>query len=253
MLTGDQARQLLLQQSGEGRALLGQATIDEVAYRSWAANACDYIAESVSNSARHIEVFESVGVEIGGPHSPASERQNLLHQGLERQIKVLDALSFRILKDDTRMRASNPKPQSVTKPTCVFIGHGRSKLWARLKIFLEDELQVRTTFYENESRVGESIVPVLEKMLDEATFAALVLSAEDETQAGTVRARQNVVHEAGLFQGRLGFKRAILLLQRGIEEFSNVDGLQHIPFSGDQIEEAFYELQRVLKREGQVE
>jgi hypothetical protein len=43
-----------------------------------------------------------------------------------------------------------------------------------------------------------------------------------------------------------------MLLQDGLEEFSNVAGLQHIAFSGDAIESTFYELGRVLKREGLV-
>jgi predicted nucleotide-binding protein len=87
-------------------------------------------------------------------------------------------------------------------------------------------------------------------MLSQATFAVLILTAEDETALGEKRARQNVIHEAGLFQGKLGFRRAILLRQEGTEEFSNVAGLQYISFNGDRIEQAFYEFQRVLKREG---
>lgn len=133
---------------------------------------------------------------------------------------------------------------------CVFIGHGRSVLWARVKMFLQDELNLKTVYYESESRVGESIVPILEKMLAQATFAVLVMTAEDETAHGGKRARQNVVHEAGLLQGRLGFRKAVLLLQEGVEDFSNVAGLQYIPFTGERIEGTFYELQRVLKREG---
>jgi predicted nucleotide-binding protein len=79
-----------------------------------------------------------------------------------------------------------------------------------------------------------------------------VLTAEDETSEGGKRARQNVVHEAGLFQGVVGFHRAILLIQRGLEEFSNVHGLQHIVFDGEKIDQTFFELQRVLKREQQI-
>lgn len=134
----------------------------------------------------------------------------------------------------------------------IFVGHGRSRLWSRVQVFLQDELGLRVVAYESESRVGESIVPVLEKMLGEARFAAMVLTAEDETAAGGRRARQNVIHEAGLFQGRLGFKRAVLLIQEGLEDFTNIAGLQHIRFSADAIEQTFYELQRVLKREGLV-
>lgn len=143
------------------------------------------------------------------------------------------------------------EPLQVTQP-CVFIGHGRSKLWGHVKMYLEDELGLATVTYESESRTGESITPILEKMLDQSTFAVLVLTADDETPEGGKRARQNVVHEAGLFQGRLGFKKAVLLIQEGLESFSNIAGLQHIPFSGDHIEQAFYPLHRVLKREGQL-
>jgi hypothetical protein len=154
------------------------------------------------------------------------------------------------IRDIKRSDVDNPH---VVREPCVFIGHGRSRLWARVKTHLEDELGLATVTYESEPRTGDSIVLVLEKMLDQATFALLLLTAEDEGTAGGKRARQNVVHEAGLFQGRLGFKRAVLLMQEGIEEFSNVAGLQHIPFSGQNVEQTFYELRRVLKRERQIE
>jgi Predicted nucleotide-binding protein containing TIR-like domain len=48
------------------------------------------------------------------------------------------------------------------------------------------------------------------------------MTAEDEKPYGKLRARLNVIHEAGLFQGRLGFNKAIVLLEDGCEEFSNI-------------------------------
>ncbi len=146
---------------------------------------------------------------------------------------------------------SQPPVQAIAKSMpSVFIGHGRSLLWARLQLFLQNDLGLKTVIYESESRAGDSIVPILEGMLNQATFAVLILTAEDETAAGGKRARQNVIHEAGLFQGRIGFKKAILLRQDGLEDFSNVAGLQYVSFTGDRIDQTFYELQRVLKREG---
>jgi CAP12/Pycsar effector protein, TIR domain len=137
----------------------------------------------------------------------------------------------------------------LPREPCVFIGHGRSKLWARVQLFLEKELGLTTTNYESESRVGESFVPILEKMLNQATFAVLILTGEDETQGAQKRARQNVIHEAGLFQGVLGFNRAVVLKQDNLEDFSNIAGLQFISFDGENIEKTFWELQKVLKRE----
>src|SRR2546425_2314032 len=66
-------------------------------------------------------------------------------------------------------------------------------------------------------------------MLDKAGFALIVLTAESERTDAVVLARQNVVHEAGLFQGRLGWRKAIVLREDGCEEFSNITGLGQIP------------------------
>jgi predicted nucleotide-binding protein len=90
-------------------------------------------------------------------------------------------------------------------------------------------------------------------MMNHAGIAFLVLTAEDETADGKEYARQNVVHEAGLFQGRLGFARAIILLEEGCEEFSNIHGLGQIRFPRGQINAAFEQVREVLEREGFLE
>ncbi len=167
---------------------------------------------------------------------------------LTSELSQLEEDEFKSLKPAPNKK--DPVVKENDKAPCVFIGHGRNKLWATVQMFLQNEMGLKTVCYESESRVGNSIVPVLEKMLDEASYAVLVLTAEDQAEDGGVRARQNVIHEAGLFQGRLGFDKAVLLVQRGTEGFTNVDGLQYIPFTDDNVEEAFYPLQRALKSKG---
>ena len=174
---------------------------------------------------------------------------------LVAKLMDLDEDSFKALfheKPIPRSDLSISDKQTVSSP-CIFIGHGRSKLWYQLNMYLKNDLDLETIAYESESRVGESIVPILEKMLDQATFAVIVLTAEDDMAGGFRRARQNVIHEAGLFQGRLGFKRAVILRHEGLEDFTNVEGLQYIGFSEDKIEQTFYELEKVLKREGMLQ
>ena len=92
----------------------------------------------------------------------------------------------------------------------------------------------------------------LDEMLDNAAFAFLVMTAEDESSDGKFNARLNVVHEAGLFQGRLGFKRAIILLEEGCEEFSNIYGLGQIRFPKGDVSPKFEEIRQTLEREGVV-
>jgi predicted nucleotide-binding protein len=87
-------------------------------------------------------------------------------------------------------------------------------------------------------------------MLSDAKFAFLILTAEDEHLDQSLHARENVVHEVGLFQGRLGPKKAIILLEEGCKEFSNIVGLSQIRFPKGYISAAFEEIRRVLEREG---
>jgi predicted nucleotide-binding protein len=143
-------------------------------------------------------------------------------------------------------------PEQPTKVDKVFLGHGRSLLWTKVERWLEKDKGLAVAAWETESHAGEQVVQVLEGLLDSSTFAVLVVTAEDATTTGTLRARQNVVHEVGLFQGKLGFKKVALLQQEGIESFSNIDGLQTIRFSEQRIEAAFPELERMMKREGLV-
>lgn len=90
----------------------------------------------------------------------------------------------------------------------------------------------------------------MKNCLDRATFDIIIVTADDETAGGTLRGRQNVIHEIGLFQGRLGFEKVAILKQNEAEPFSNNDGLQHISFRRDEIQDTFYKLTEVLRREG---
>jgi predicted nucleotide-binding protein len=147
--------------------------------------------------------------------------------------------------------AVNAEPSTRDTPV-VFIGHGHSPLWRELKDYIEDDLQLDTKYFEQDSRVGMHMAEVLSGFLDQATCAIVVLTADDEQADGRERARQNVVHEVGYFQGKLGFKRVAMVIQDGVERFSNVDGIVPVRFPARQIKQAFPELQRWLKREGMI-
>jgi len=86
-------------------------------------------------------------------------------------------------------------------------------------------------------------------MLNDSSFAVLVLTGEDQHIDGELHARENVIHELGLFQGRLGFTKAIVLLEDGVKEFSNILGIDQIRFSKNNIRETFGEVLATIKRE----
>lgn len=139
---------------------------------------------------------------------------------------------------------------AIPPGTRVFIGHGRSPVWRDLKDFLQERLGLETDEFNRVSAAGMPTTRRMSDMMSTAGIAFLIMTGEDEQADGTIRARENVVHEAGLFQGHLGFERAIVLLEEGCQEFSNIIGLGQIRFPAEGIAPAFEEIRKVLEREG---
>lgn len=133
--------------------------------------------------------------------------------------------------------------------TNVFIGHGRSHCWKELKDFVADRLHLPWDEFNRVPVAGTTNIARLSEMLDAAAIALIVMTAEDEQMDGEFQARMNVIHEAGLFQGRLGFTKAIILLEEGCKGFSNISGLGEIRFSKGKITDAFEDIRRVFERE----
>ena len=118
----------------------------------------------------------------------------------------------------TLSKTAGVHKSAVTQGGKIFIGHGHSAVWRDLKDFLHDRLKLNWVEFNRDPVAGLSTKERLEQMLNQSAFAFLVMTAEDEYNDGTRHARENVIHEAGLFQGRLGFERAIILLEEGCAE-----------------------------------
>lgn len=140
------------------------------------------------------------------------------------------------------------EPEESITPV-VFIGHGGSNDWRDLKDHLTDQHGIKVVAYETGTRAGHTIRDVLDEMLTTSSFAILVMTAADEQADGTMNARPNVIHEVGLFQGKLGFNKAIVALEKGTNLFSNLDGVQQLRFSTGNIKEIYGDVLATLKRE----
>ncbi|BBX64761.1 hypothetical protein MSAS_39350 [Mycobacterium saskatchewanense] len=148
-----------------------------------------------------------------------------------------------------RRPASPPMAATAQLGSRVFIGHGGSHQWRELKDYVQDQLGVPVDEFNRVPTAGYATIARLGEMLDSAAMAFLVMTAEDETPEGGFRARQNVVHEVGLFQGRLGFDKAIVMVEEGCEDFSNIHGLTQMRYPKGNISAKFHEVRAVLERE----
>lgn len=144
---------------------------------------------------------------------------------------------------------TTPDADPRERPRKVFIGHGRSPVWKDLKTFLTERLSLECIEFNTEPPAGVPTADRLSQMLQETAFAFVVFTGEDAHVDGSLHARENAIHELGLFQGRLGLRKAIVLLEEGCQEFSNIVGVGQIRFPRGSPLARAEEIRQVLERE----
>ena len=157
--------------------------------------------------------------------------------------KDLTSIARQVARHTARHR------QPMNRGNRMFVGHGQSNDWLELSSFLRDRLGLEVDEFNRIPVAGKSNKERLNEMLDSAAMAFVVMTGEDEKVDGSIQPRMNAIHEVGLFQGRLGFTRAIILLESGCSEFSNIEGLGQIRFPKGNISAAFEKVRHVLERE----
>lgn len=158
--------------------------------------------------------------------------------GIRNEIDLL--LSFWSQKNSVNTKLSS-------KPKRVFISHGRSEQWRRVQEYLEQTLEIPTLELAQAPNMGRTI---FQKLIDESEkcgYAVIIMTGDDLTTDDQVRARENVLHEIGYFQGKYGADRVCLLHENSVNIPSNIHGLAYIPFPKDSVESALGNLTRELK------
>lgn len=112
----------------------------------------------------------------------------------------------------------------------VFIGHGSDPQWKYLQRALNDTHGFLVEAFESSERAGYHTLVVVDKMVRSSAVAVVVMTGEDSMGDGSLRARENVVHEIGFCQGVLGLENTIIVMEEGISEPSNIAGLTQIRF-----------------------
>ena len=133
------------------------------------------------------------------------------------------------------------------KTSRIFISHGRKEEWRKIQEYVEKTLDIPTLELAQSPNKGRTIFQKLIDESDECTFAVIVMTGDDLTTDEEIRARENVIHEIGYFQGKYGANRVCLLHENGVNIPTNIQGLVYIPFPRDGVEAALGGLTRELK------
>jgi predicted nucleotide-binding protein len=133
-------------------------------------------------------------------------------------------------------------------PRQVFITHGRGLHWREVADFIEKECNPQLPILELASRanLGRTVIEKLDGEAAHCSYAVVVMTGDDITEDEEARARENVIHEIGFFQGRYGRSRVCLLHEEGVNIPSNLGGVVYCSFPKGKTSAAFIELQRDL-------
>jgi len=174
----------------------------------------------------------------------AAHRPNYYSRAqLEGLLRSIDQIFETRANSELAAPASKPEPR-------VFISHGRSLDWTKVQPHIERDLNVRTLELAQEPNMGRSVLGKLDEETRKCTYAVIVMTGDDTNADGQAVARQNVLHEIGFLQARLGISAVCLLHEEGTELFSNIHGLVYVPFPKGTVEATFGIILRELKAAG---
>lgn len=210
--------------------------------------------ESESKRTRAVALMLALG--------PVSELPRLSRVAAERNLSALfnrlresaqnlafqDATGHWRPNDDDTV-ACLERIKTKRRSSCVvwMIHGGLSSAWKEFGTYIERSMELKYIEFDDPHVLKVLVTERVTTMASMATFAVAVMSREDAMPDGTMRARQNVVHEIGIAQGYLGMDRVIIMREDGVESFTNMSGLIYIPFHRDHLREAVLKLQQAIE------
>lgn len=162
------------------------------------------------------------------------------------QLEVLERDIDQILE----LRANSELVSSAdggAKLQRVFISHGRAPDWREVQAYIEKDIGLLTLELAQEPNHGRTILAKLWEASCQCDSAVIVMTGDDSDAAGQARARENVIHEIGFFQGKYGLDRVCLLHEEDVSIPSNFQGLVYTPFPKGMVTASFGVLHRELK------
>jgi predicted nucleotide-binding protein len=141
---------------------------------------------------------------------------------------------------------AHPEQESASARR-VFISHGRAPDWREVQQYIEKDIGLDTLELAQEPNKGRTILDKLQESSAMCDCAVIVMTGDDLDAGGEARARENVIHEIGFFQGNYGLRRVVLLHEEGVSIPSNIHGVVYTPFPKGLVSACFGLLVRELK------
>lgn len=160
---------------------------------------------------------------------------------IESEIKELENLNRKLpliphnttVTNQVTETSIQEKPESVIGKD-IFIVHGHNNELKETVARVLEKLGLNPIILHEQPNKGKTIIEKLEDAANRAGFAIILLTGDDigrsqKEDALKPRARQNVIFEMGLFMGKIGRARVMPLLEEGVENPSDLEGIVYTP------------------------
>jgi hypothetical protein len=134
-------------------------------------------------------------------------------------------------------------------PTKVWIVHGHGDDWKELRQMLHELGIKEVAEFNEEPQEGKTIVSRWQEMASQARFAFALMTRDDRFEKQW-RPRLNVAHEIGLCHARLGLESTAVLREKGVEIFSNIQGVVYLDYSPGKLCSKKRQIAALLKSRG---
>jgi predicted nucleotide-binding protein len=136
----------------------------------------------------------------------------------------------------------------------VFVIHGRDETnQLRLSKLIREDFRLMPIVLLDKPGRSAPTIDKFEHHAQTCSYAIALFTADDRVTTKTGeeywQPRPNVIFETGWFVGRLGKERVLILLQEGVKNYSDFDGVNRIQFRDD-VEDKFRAIQAELKASG---
>lgn len=172
---------------------------------------------------------------------------------LAKTLRWLASHVAELEKRDEELRRAQviPERPATTKlaSRAIVVGHGKSALWKPLRERIAEQFPVPCHGFQQVPLPGLGTMAAMQEVMPKTQFAILVLTREDIEAEGELAAQLNVVRLAGLFQGRLGFTRVLLMLEECATVLPGVNDLPRLVFPEGNILGAWEKVRAILENE----
>jgi len=107
----------------------------------------------------------------------------------------------------------------------IFISHGQNDFYREINNYLVNEYKLPTVYDERDFLKGNTYIENIEMLVNDSSYGLVVLTKDDEFEKEKWRARQNVIHELGIFQNAFGRTNTLVLKEEGVDFPTNLNGM----------------------------